>query len=333
MGKLKTSVLVVIPTLNEVRYIESVVEQLMAGLNNDICARFVISDGGSDDGTVEKILGIVGKYSNVDYIHNPKRIQSAAINCAVQRFGHGQQILIRCDAHASYPNEYILKLVNSLEASGADSVVVPMDSIGSSYLQRAIGWAADTPIGSGGAVHRGGRKSGFVDHGHHAAFRMEMFVKVGGYNESFSHNEDGEYDCRQRVQGARIYFDSGIRIGYYPRSSIRGIFRQYWAYGNGRSRTIKQHPNSLRLRQVLVPLNLMIIIFSIVFSVVSAWVLAWFVIYVSVLIMTGVFLVIQRRHICGFLAAPALFVMHNAWALGFLYGMIKNKDKRFRLIP
>ena len=171
-------------------------------------------------------------------LHNPQRVQSAAVNLAARTFGRGVEILIGGDAHAIYPPGFVRRLIERLDRTGADSVVVPMDSIGESCFQKAVAWVSDTTVGSGGSAHRGGRGSGFVDHGHHAAFRMAIFRRAGGYDQTFTHNEDAEFDCRQRALGAEVYLDSNVRVGYHPRATLGGLWRQYFGYGYGRSRTV-----------------------------------------------------------------------------------------------
>ena len=41
-----------------------------------------------------------------------------------------------------------------------------------------------------------GAEGHWADHGHHALMRISAFRAVGGYDESFSHNEDAELDYR-----------------------------------------------------------------------------------------------------------------------------------------
>jgi len=329
MNMSSTAVLVVIPTLNEADHIENVFTELVTGLPSGLDVRFVVCDGGSTDGTPDIVQRIASRDSRVVLLHNEKRLQSAAVNHAVRTFGAGCDVMIRCDAHSVYPHGYIADLVRSLAQSEADSVVVPMDSIGDTCLRRAVAWVSDTPVGSGGSAHRGGVKSGFVDHGHHAAFRMSTFMRTGGYDESFSHNEDAEFDCRQRALGARIYLDSSIRIGYFPRDTFWGLWRQYRSYGRGRSRTVRKHPESLRLRQFAVPVNFVFMLAGLVLLPLTPWFALWSAFYLAALGAASVGIAVKRRSICGLLAGPAAFVMHSAWALGFLGGFIRGNDNRW----
>ena len=94
--------LIIIPCLNEEKHIESLVSYLLAEASTtpmDI----IIADGGSTDKTIAIAKMLAEAHSNVHYLHNPKRIQSAAINLAVATFGAGHTYLIRIDAHAHYP--------------------------------------------------------------------------------------------------------------------------------------------------------------------------------------------------------------------------------------
>jgi len=325
-GEAFPSTLVVIPTLNEAQHIGTVVAELLAHVPPDQDVLMVVADGGSTDGTPAIVRRLMAQHHQLRWVHNAKRLQSAAINLAVQQFGQDREVLIRCDAHSSYPPRFIEQLIRSMAEAEADAVVVPMDSVGDTPLRQAIAWMSDTPVGSGGSSNRGGKQSGVVDHGHHAAFRMASFTRAGGYDESFSHNEDAELDCRQRALGSRIYLDSTIRIGYLPRADLKGLWRQYFNYGVGRSRTIRKHPGSMRLRQLAVPVHLVLSVLAIAAAPWFAWLLLWPAFYLLVLALTGVQLCLKHKSPQALLGPVAAFVMHTAWALGFFKGLLAHKE-------
>ena len=329
-GTERRSVLVVIPTLNEAGTIEQVVRRLAEDLPAKARVSLVVVDGGSTDGTVEIVRRLAATRERLSLVHNPARIQSAGVNLAARIAGRGADVLVRCDAHAAYPRGFVRRLLETLERTGADSVVVAMDSMGGrTCVQRAVGWVSDTLLGSGGAAHRAGRRSGFVDHGHHAAFRMASFMRCGGYDESFTHNEDAELDCRQRRLGARIYLDAGIRIGYHPRASLDALEKQYFRYGHGRSRTARRHPGSIRGRQLAVPLHFAASLAALALA--PAWpaLLAWPLLYLLALTAASLQAAWRHRSACGLLSGPAAGVMHLAWAAGFLAGLIATREPRW----
>ena len=324
------SILVVIPTLNEAHGIADVVDSLCADLPPGVDTTVVVADGGSTDGTVARVRDLMSTRPRLCLLHNPKRIQSAAVNLAARKLGRDAQVLIRCDAHASYPPGFVRRLLETLERSGADAVVVPMDSTGSTCLQRAVAWVSDTRLGSGGSAHRGGTRSGFVDHGHHAAFRMASFRRAGGYDETFTHNEDAELDCRQRALGGRIYLDAGIRLSYRPRATLASLARQYFQYGQGRSRTVRRHPGSMRARQLALPLHLAVSLLSLALAVWWPLLLAWPLAYLLVLVLTSVSIAWRQRSACGLLAGVAAGTMHMSWALGFYSGLATVREGAWR---
>ncbi len=319
-------VIIVIPTLNEASHIGAVVKLLAEEIPESANACVVVVDGGSTDGTQEIVAALALRYPTVHCINNSARVQSAGINLALRRFGQNAEVLIRCDAHASYPVRYCGRLLDSLERCGADAVVVAMDSVGHTPLQKAVAWVSNSIVGTGGSAHRGGHRSGLVDHGHHAAFRIETFRRAGGYDESFTHNEDAEFDCRQRALGAKLYLDADIRVKYAPRPSWRGLARQYYRYGAGRSRTLRRHPASIRLRQMLVPANLVLCGFAVCLSPWFAGLLLWPASYFLGLTATSLALAARHHSLVGLLTGPAAAIMHTAWAVGFITGWFRGSD-------
>jgi succinoglycan biosynthesis protein ExoA len=323
-------VLVVIPTLNEADHIEELVLALLRDTPPGRRSQIVVADGGSTDGTIEIVSRLAKAHPSVQYVSNPARFQAAGINLAVKRFGDCADVLVRCDAHARYPGQYCERLLRSLEQSGADSVVVVLESKGRTPLQQAVAWVSNSAIGTGGSAHRNGKRSGFVDHGHHAAFKLHTFRRLGGYEETFTHNEDAELDCRQRALGAQIYLDAGIRVTYYPRSTWGGLATQYFRYGHGRARTIRRHPTSIRLRQILLPVHYCVCTMAVGLSPWCPALLAWPALYVTVLAGASLVFCVRQRSIKGLLCGPAASVMHASWASGFLYGLLRSGERVWR---
>ncbi|MCV6586990.1 MAG: glycosyltransferase family 2 protein [Marinibacterium sp.] len=314
-----SKVLVVIPTLNEADHIADVLRALIGG--DALCARsdVVVADGGSDDGTQDIVRGLQGTFPNLRLVDNPGRLQAAAMNLFLAPDYDDIDILIRCDAHASYPPGYVSALVTSLRAQGAASVVVPMDAMnGEGCFQKGLTWIADSKLGAGGSPHRGGRQSGFVDHGHHAAFRMDVFRALGGYDARFVANEDAEYDARVIAAGHRIWLDADIRIGYFPRSTAGGLWKQYVRYGAGRAMTCRKHRIRPALRQMIPVVHVLLLALALLALPWTGVFLLWPLLYLLVILSAGAGQAVRHRSPCGLLGAPALAIMHLAWGLGFL---------------
>ncbi len=329
-NELAQQVLAVIPTLNEENYIEDCLRSLMVGASTLNDVSFVVVDGGSNDRTVEIVEELKLEFKNLALLHNPKKLQSAALNIAAQNAPDNCTVLVRCDAHSIYPENFVLKVASKLTEIGSASVVVPMDAVGGSGFQEANAWVVDKPFGSGGSAHRGGHQSGYIDHGHHAAFDLKVYRELGGYDEVFSHNEDAEYDHRVVQAGHKIYIDADSRIQYMPRPTFTGLWKQYFKYGRGRAMNMRKHGGKPKLRQSIPILNfLSLSVCALVWSlsgiyggVFSNWFTALLalgpLLYFVALFFVGLLGVIGLKKLSGFHAASALFAMHNAWAIGFL---------------
>ncbi|MEO0449856.1 MAG: glycosyltransferase [Pseudomonadota bacterium] len=313
------SILAVIPTLNEAVHIESCIRSLMTGNPSLKSVPLVIVDGGSTDATVAIVEDLKSEFENLSVLENPKRLQSAALNLAVTEAATEKtHWLVRCDAHSLYPENFILDIAESLVETRAESVVIAMDAVGTSCFEKANAWVVDTPLGSGGAAHRGGKDSGYVDHGHHAGFAIEDFRRLGGYDESFSHNEDAEYDARLIAQGGRIFLDADIRIQYVPRGSISGLAKQYFNYGKGRARNAAKNKMSLKIRQMLPVFALIANLLGLAIAPVFLPALIVPLGYLSVLALMSIYVILRHFSLCGIWAGPALGTMHMSWGAGFL---------------
>ncbi len=308
-------VLIVIPALNEAAHIGAVIDGLLpfAGRRH---ARIVVADGGSTDGTHGIVITYAAAGQPVSLLHNPARLQAAAVNLAVAVHGAGADWLIRMDAHAAYPGNFCDVLLAEAAQTGADSVVVGMHAVGQGLWQTAIAAAQNSRFGNGGAAHRVAPVGRFVDHGHHALMRMAAFRAAGGYDERFSHNEDAELDLRLLASGARIWLTAATRITYFPRRSLRALMRQYFRFGRGRAQNMLKHRNRPGLRQMVV-----IALAPALAATLLAplhWIFALpLAVWATACIAAGAVIAQATGDLRGLLGGGAAGVMHAAWSAGF----------------
>ena len=315
--------LIIVPCLNEAQHLPDLLRRLLAdpGAGD---ALVVVADGGSTDGSRDIVSALGAREQTLRLLDNPLKLQGAGVNAAVRAFAAGRTWLVRVDAHADYPADYVARLVGAGEATGAASVVVPLATRGERCFQIAAAVAQNSRIGTGGAVHRVGGASGWIDHGHHALMRIEDFVAVGGYDESFSHNEDAELDLRLMRAGGRIWMQADLAVGYFPRATPGALFRQYFNYGRGRARTAHLHHTPLKARQ-LAPLVVApavgLGVLSLLLVPLSGWAVAGLVpgtVWAGVCVVAGAMAGARARSRCGLMSGLAAMIMHLGWSLGFL---------------
>jgi succinoglycan biosynthesis protein ExoA len=308
---------VVMPALNEESYIVAALESLSQGSGRS-AQEILVLDGGSTDGTAAVVEAYGRRDPRVRLVANEKRLQAAAVNRAAEIADPAVTVLIRADCHAVYPPDFVEGCLASLEESGAQSVVVPMETRGIACFQRAVAAAQNSLLGNGGSAHRRKGASRFVDHGHHAAFRRDFFREVGGYDETFSHNEDAELDLRIGQAGGRTWLNADLSIVYYPRSSVGALFRQYVNHGRGRARTYLKHRPRLKARQMAPLVIVFATLGGLVLSPLSGLFLALPLGYAGLCLGWGLVAALRERDACLLGMGIAAMAMHFGWAFGFL---------------
>jgi len=308
-------VTIVVPALNEAAYIERAVRSLVPdGVDHEI----IVVDGGSTDGTQEAVTRLSTEIPGLRLVHNPARIQASAVNIAARAADPRATTFVQADAHCSYPRDFAVTVSRALAATGAQSVVVPMRTVGhETCLQVAAAAAQNSVLGNGGSAHRGRAVSGWVDHGHHAGFDRETFLRMGGYDESFGTNHDAEYDVRLGAAGGKVWMLAEAAIDYYPRKTAASLARQYFHHGWGRAMTVVKHRIVPKPRQMAPVAALAGCVAGLALATVHPAFLALPASYAAACVGLGA-AVGRRSGRCGAAAGCAAMVMHLSWGAGFV---------------
>jgi succinoglycan biosynthesis protein ExoA len=317
------SVTIIVPALNEEKYIREAIGSLIPR-HEGVEYELIVLDGGSTDRTSSIVEEMAAINPRIRLEQNPGRYQSAAVNRGAKIAKPDSRIIVRADSHAEYPPDFVVGLVRELKKRDAVSIVVPMRTRGSGFLQRGIAAAQNSRLGNGGAAHRAANRSGYVDHGHHAAFDRSVFLAVGGYDESFTHNEDAELDIRLKNSGGQIWLCSELAISYFPRSSFGALARQYFNHGSGRARTMLKHHRPPKVRQLLPLGALGMNLVSLASGLGFGW--PFFLpalAYVGACLTGGLLLASTERDPAVCVAGPAAIAIHQSWAAGFIYRVLR----------
>jgi glycosyltransferase involved in cell wall biosynthesis len=301
------SVTVAIPVLNEANHIEQCLEAVRVQTYDNIVEILVI-DGGSADDT----RSLARSFDGVEVLDNPRRIQSAALNVALD-VAKGD-VMVRVDGHCQLESDYIERCVSDLEATSAAMVGGGMTPMASGRVQQGIALAMSSRFGAGPARFHVSGSPGWVDTIYLGAYRTELARQVDGYAEDVGVNEDAEFAIRMRPHGG-IWFDPDIKSTYVPRESLRAVARQFYRYGRSRAATIRRHPGSLSARQLAAP--------ALVLGLLSSRRRVVLLGYASVLATAAA---IERRRAGSAMPSfvAALPIMHLSWGTGFLVGLAKS---------
>jgi GT2 family glycosyltransferase len=141
--------------------------------------------------------------------------------------------VIRMDAHAEYPSDYVKNCIEELERTGADNVGGRLITKpgNDSITARAIACLTQNPIAVGNSKFRTGGGGQYVDTVPFGAYRRDVFDRIGLFREDLVRHQDYEFNARLVHAGGKIFLSSKIYTTYYNVPTFTGFIRQ--AYLNG----------------------------------------------------------------------------------------------------
>lgn len=231
------SVSVVLPTLNEQRYLRDCLDTLVAQ-DYPALQEVLVVDGGSSDCTREIATAFAPLVRVVD---NPRVTAAAALNVGL-REARGD-VICRADAHSLYASDYVRRNVEVLLETAAANVGGRMQAVGTTAFGRAVAAVTSSPLGIGPAKFHYLDRRADVDTVYLGTWQRDTLEQVGGWDETTLQwaAEDHELNHRLRKRGGRIVLDPSISSVYFPRDSWRALWRQYLNYGMGKASTLAKH--------------------------------------------------------------------------------------------
>ncbi|MGF1666171.1 MAG: glycosyltransferase family 2 protein [Acidimicrobiia bacterium] len=309
------SVSVIVPARNAESTIAAAIDSIIA---QDYAGsiQIVVADGSTD---AAPRLALAGYGNRIELVDNPSGRTPDALNAAIA--ASSGEVIVRCDAHAALPPDYVRRAVDTLATTGAANVGGIQDAVGSTPWERAVAVAQSTPLGVGDARYRLGGEAGPVDTVYLGVFDRSWLERVGGFDPQFLRNQDYELNWRIREAGWVVWFDPALKVSYRPRSGIGALARQYFEYGQWKRRMLALHPGSLRFRQTAAPLLVVGLAASLILAMFSPVLgSALPAAYLLALLITAVGATVRRREPAALLAIVAIPVMHLPWGVGFLLG-------------
>lgn len=310
---------IIVPLLDGARLVEATLASARAQqLGGEL--EILVVDGGSRDGSRALVERAAREDDRIRLLDNPARRTPAALNVGL-RAARGEYVA-RMDAHTRFAPDYVALGIERLRRGDVACASGPQLAAGEGPTGRAVAAALDSPLGVGGAgFRRAGDGEVDVDSSFCGVWRRELLLGLGGWDEDWPVNQDGELAARIRAAGGRIVCLPPMAARYAPRADLRGLAAQYWRYGQYRVKTARRHPGALRRSHVLAPGLVAVAACAAVPLRATRPARRALALYGAVLAAEG--LRAARRGGTA-AAAPrvpaALAVMHTAWGAGFLVG-------------
>jgi len=322
----KPFVSIIVPCRNEAQHVGRCLESVLDGDYPPDRMEVLVVDGRSDDRTREIVAAYAARYPTVRLLDNPKQITPVALNLGV-RAAQGD-LVMRMDAHVVYPRDYVSRLVEALDESGADCVggvieTLPADE---TPIARAIALGLSHPFGVGNAYFRiGSRQRRWADAVSFGCYRREVFDRIGLFDEDLVRNQDDEFDLRLFKHGGRILLVPEVVCSYYARRTLRQLGRMFYQYGYFKPLVAKKLGKIMTARQLAPALLLAAL------AATGLLGLAWPVARVAFAAIAGAYTVavlscsvraaLRHGARCGLGLAAVFVVLHGSYGLGFLRGV------------
>jgi glycosyltransferase involved in cell wall biosynthesis len=317
---------IVVPCRNERDYIAPCLASI---LDSDYAGprEIVVVDGMSNDGTRDRVRELAAIHPELRLVDNPARVTPAALNIGIAETRG--EVLMRMDAHVRYPRNYVRRLVDALETSGADNVgcVLRTRPGRSGPVAEAIALAMSHPFGVGNARFRtGASKPVWVDTVPFGCFRRDIFDRIGQFDPELVRNQDCELNGRIIRAGGRILLLPDLAVDYYARSSLSKLGRMYFQYGYFKPRVVRKLGAVPTVRQ-LVPAAFLLTLAA---AVLATWLqpvtgrpflTTVLGAYLSGLVLATA-LAWRRSRRASALLLPIVFpILHVAYGWGYLRGL------------
>ncbi len=316
---------IVIPCRNEAGYIAGCLDSILASEYPRERFEILVADGRSDDGTRQILSRYVAEHSCITMLDNPQAITPAALNLAI-RAASGS-VVVRMDAHVLYPPDYVRRLVEALEETGADNVGGVLETVPAedTPTARAIALGLSHPFGVGNSHFRTGtRERREVDTVPFGCYRRETFDRVGLFDEELIRNQDDEFNFRLIARGGRVLLLPEVSCRYVARRSFRQVARMYYQYGYFKPLVARKVGRVMTVRQLVPSLLIAALLGS---AGLSAWVPGAGAAFASIAAIYGVFVLACSVATagtdlrCGLALAAVFPILHFSYGFGFIRGI------------
>lgn len=306
----------------------------------------VLVDGKSSDRTwkcMKEFQESNDSFADIVVLENLKRFHSAGWNVVLQHYTG--DVLIRLDAHAEIPENFVAKNVACIESGESvcgGRIIKVLQS--EQKRQKLLLMAENSMFGSGIAAYRRECDRRYVKTLAHACYSREALEKVGFFDERLMRSEDNDFHARIRQAGYRICMDGEIVSFYHARSSLKGMLKQKWGNGKWVGLTALLKSPKIFSPYHFVPLlfvmaaMLCVVLFGLSFLSSSVWWLRIpFYIGIGVYLIADLLLTVKScvdyKELLGLLALPFLFPMlHFAYGLGTFVGVIASPFRKKKFV-
>jgi succinoglycan biosynthesis protein ExoA len=329
---------VILPVLNEARYLKQSVSSLLTQDAPDFDLEVLIIDANSNDGSRELVARIAQADSRVRLLTNENLRTPFAFNIGL-REARGEYVAI-LGAHTLYEKDYISVCLHELLANGAVGcsgrvVTRPPEDLTEAFL---VCWALGHRFGSSGKSFRT-QLQGFAETIPYPIMSKRVLLEVGGYDEGMLRNQDNDMNRKLRINGYKLYCTWKTSCVYHTPANVKALMR--YAFNNGFWNVISLRDNfgSMGMRHFVPFVFLVALLSSLALLLAHQLVLGSpQLLFAAPLLLTlglhlftgfvvGLTVSIRQKTAAALLLPTIFLALHLSYGWGTLWGFVTNAKK------
>lgn len=265
-------------------------------------------------------------FRQVRVFENPDKVIPCGLNVMLDHYIG--DAMVRIDAHARVPQDFITKAVETLERTGEMVCGGPRPNLS----EKDTPWAGtlllaeQSMFGSSIAGYRRQQTEGYVSTIFHGLYRREVYDTVGKYNKHLLRSEDNDMSQRIRAAGFRLYYTPEIISNQMVRNTLPRMLKQKYQNGYWVGKTMGVNPHCFSAFHFVPFLFVLGIVLTTVLAVIGfPWLgmLMWGA-YLALMLLFTVMAMIGRPFSFTNLLLPVIFLlMHVCYGVGTVVGLIE----------
>lgn len=317
---------IILPVLNEEKYLPHCLDSILSQDFPSSEMEVLVVDGMSIDGSRSIIHQYQSRHPFVRLVDNPSRTAPYAMNKGIEE-AQGD-VIVRMDAHAEYPSNYLSALYARLIALQADNVgcVCKTDVLHKTAKSLAIREVLCNKLGVGNSTFRTGCSEVMrVDTVPFGCFPKKTFERYGLYDVRLTRNQDIELNKRIVRKGGSVYIVPDTYCTYYARETFSELAGNNYRNGLWNILTVyfTKTFSSLSVRHFIPLLFVLSLIGGLLLSFITPLpLLSLFLVYG--LVVGGVSISLPcRKRLNVFCLVSAFFVLHVSYGVGSFVGLLR----------
>ena len=223
----------ILPAMNEASSVDRTLQSVFAQTRKP--DEIVIGDGGSTDGTVERIRAFSPRGIPIKIQYENKGCIGAGRNVAIAAASH--DVIAAADFGTELDERWLEEILAPFEEDPHVDLVAGTASPppACSAFERCVA-ALTQPIGPAGANFRPIPKR-ILAGGNSVAFRKEIWSEAGGFPEWIKTAEDKLFTSKVHRIGGKVVGTLSAVVQYDLRHDFGALFQQFFTYGRGNAQS------------------------------------------------------------------------------------------------